>query len=99
MSILESTVVSESGKKRKSSVEEKEEKGGWVTAYAGTPPAIVAKLDKDINDVLKMPEIQQKMIDLGFDPVAGSGKDFAAVIDRDLPVWKDVVKKSGARAE
>jgi tripartite-type tricarboxylate transporter receptor subunit TctC len=68
-------------------------------APAGTPPAIVAKLDKDINDVLKVPEIQKKLIDLGFDPVAGSGKDFAAIIDRDLPVWKDVVEKSGAKAE
>ena len=27
------------------------------------------------------------------------GKDFAAIIDRDLPVWKDVVEKSGAKAE
>jgi tripartite-type tricarboxylate transporter receptor subunit TctC len=66
---------------------------------AGTPPAIVAKLDKDINDVLKRPDISQKLVDLGFDPVAGSGKDFAAIIDRDLPVWKDVVEKSGAKAE
>jgi hypothetical protein len=31
--------------------------------------------------------------------VAGSGKDFAAIIERDLPVWKDVVEKSGAKAE
>ena len=68
-------------------------------APAGTPPAIVAKLERDINEVLKVPEIQQKLIDLGFDPVAGSGKDFAAIIDRDLPVWKDVVERSGAKAE
>jgi tripartite-type tricarboxylate transporter receptor subunit TctC len=68
-------------------------------APAGTPPAIVAKLERDINEVLKVPEIQQKLIDLGFDPVAGTGKEFAAVIDRDLPVWKDVVEKSGAKAE
>ena len=33
-------------------------------APAGTPPAIVAKLERDINEVLKVPEIQQKLIDL-----------------------------------
>jgi len=28
-----------------------------------------------------------------------TGKNFSAIIDRDLPVWKDVVEKSGAKAE
>ncbi len=70
-----------------------------ILAPAGTPPAIVAKLEKDITDVLKSPAIRQKLIDLGFDPVAGSGADLAAIMDRDLPVWRDVVEKSGAKAE
>ena len=37
--------------------------------------------------------------EFGFEPVAGSAADFAAIIDRDLPVWRDVVRKSGAKAE
>ena len=68
-------------------------------APAGTPKAIIARLEKDITDVLKSPEVNKKLIDLGFDPIAGSAADFAAMIDRDLPVWRDVVLKSGARAE
>jgi tripartite-type tricarboxylate transporter receptor subunit TctC len=70
-----------------------------ILAPAGTAPAVIAKLEKDITDVLKSPAVRQKLIDLGFDPVAGSGADLAAVIDRDLPVWRDVVEKSGAKAE
>ena len=70
-----------------------------ILAPAGTPPAVIARLEKDITDVLKSPEVSKKLIDLGFDPVAGSAADFAAIIDRDLPVWADVVQKSGARAE
>ena len=49
--------------------------------------------------MLKSPAISNKLIDLGFDPVAGSGAELAAIIDRDLPVWRDVVAKSGVRIE
>ncbi len=70
-----------------------------ILAPAGTPPAVIARLEKDITEVLKSPEVNKKLIDLGFDPIAGSAADFAAIIDRDLPVWRDVVQKSGARAE
>ncbi len=66
-----------------------------ILAPAGTPPAIVARLEKDITEVLKSPAVSNKLIDLGFDPVAGSGAELAAIIDRDLPVWRDVVQKSG----
>jgi tripartite-type tricarboxylate transporter receptor subunit TctC len=70
-----------------------------ILGPAGMPAAVVAKLEKDVNEVLKSPEVTKKLIDLGFEPVAGSAADFAAIIDRDLPVWQDVVQKSGARAE
>jgi tripartite-type tricarboxylate transporter receptor subunit TctC len=70
-----------------------------ILAPAGTPPAIVAKLERDITEVLKSPAVSQKLIDLGFDPVAGSGAALGAIIDRDLPVWRDVVQKSGAKVE
>jgi tripartite-type tricarboxylate transporter receptor subunit TctC len=70
-----------------------------ILAPAGTPPAIVAKLERDITEVLKSPAVSQKLIDLGFDPVAGSSADLATIIDRDLPIWRDVVQKSGAKVE
>ncbi len=68
-------------------------------APAGTPPAVIAKLEKDINGAIKGAEVNKKLVDLGFDPIAGSAADFAAIIDRDLPVWREVVQMSGAKAE
>ena len=70
-----------------------------ILAPAGTPPAVIARLEKDITAVLKSPEVTQKLVALGFEPVASSAADFAAIIDRDLPVWREVVAKSGAKAE
>ena len=60
---------------------------------------MLARLEKDITEVLKTPEVNNKLIDLGFDPAAGSAKEFAAIIERDFPVWREVVEKSGARAD
>jgi tripartite-type tricarboxylate transporter receptor subunit TctC len=70
-----------------------------ILAPAGTPRTILTRLERDITEVLKNPEVNKKLVDLGFDPVAGSGADFAAIIDRDLPVWRDVVQRSGAKAD
>jgi tripartite-type tricarboxylate transporter receptor subunit TctC len=70
-----------------------------ILAPAGTPAAVIARLERDITAVLKTPEVTQKLVALGFEPVAANAADFAAIIDRDLPVWRDVVQKSGARAE
>ncbi len=70
-----------------------------ILAPAGVPPAIVARLEKDITDVLKSPDVNRRLIALGFEPVAGGSADFAAIIDRDLPVWREVVRKSGAKAD
>lgn len=70
-----------------------------ILAPGGTPPAIVAKLEKDITEVLKSPAVSQKLVDLGFDPVAGSGAALAAIMERDLPIWRDVVQKAGVRVE
>jgi len=70
-----------------------------ILAPPGMPRDVVAKLEQDITAVLKEPTVNQRLIDLGFDPVAGSAADFAAIIDRELPVWRDLVQRSGARAE
>ena len=56
--------------------------------------ALITGANSHVNKVLL-----QKLIDLGFDPVAGSGADLAAIIDRDLRIWRDVVQKSGAKVE
>ncbi len=70
-----------------------------ILGPSGMPAAVVARLEKDIMDVLNTPAVNRKLIDLGFEPVAGSGADFAAIIDRDLPLWRDLVQKSGAKAD
>jgi tripartite-type tricarboxylate transporter receptor subunit TctC len=61
--------------------------GGFL-APAGTPKAIVAKLNAEINAALKLPDIQ-----------GGTPQDYAAVIKSDLAKWGKVVKDAGIPAE
>jgi len=69
----------------------------WFAA-AG-PPKLPAALQKQIADalieVLKMPDVQQKIRNLGVDPVANSPADTAAFIKSESQRWGDVIKKTG----
>jgi tripartite-type tricarboxylate transporter receptor subunit TctC len=68
-----------------------------ILGPAKMSPALVKRLEQDITYVLNEPAVRQKLVGLGFEPAAGSASELAAIIDRDLPVWHDLVIKSGAR--
>jgi tripartite-type tricarboxylate transporter receptor subunit TctC len=69
-----------------------------VLGPAGMPPELAQRIERDVTMVLKSPEVEKKLIDLGFEPAAGSGAELKAIIARDLPVWHRLVLTSGARA-
>ena len=70
-----------------------------VLAPAGTPAAIVAKLNADINKVLADPEIQKRLADDGAVAGTGSSGDFGKYIDAEEVRWGKVVKKAGIKPD
>ncbi len=66
---------------------------------AATPSAVVAKINADVGAVLKDPEIVKKMNGFGFDLVAGTPSDFAALIQGEVDRWTPIVKKLGIKIE
>jgi tripartite-type tricarboxylate transporter receptor subunit TctC len=70
-----------------------------VVIPAATPPALVQKLNQDINAVLKEKELSERLAGLGAEVLTGSPRDFADYIAREIPKWTKVVKDSGARAD
>jgi tripartite-type tricarboxylate transporter receptor subunit TctC len=70
-----------------------------VVAPAGTPAAIVAKLNAALNDSLNSPDIKATLAKLGADPRGGSPQDFAALIAEETPRWAAVVKAAGVRID
>jgi tripartite-type tricarboxylate transporter receptor subunit TctC len=70
-----------------------------VLAPKGTPADIVAKVGDDVRAVVAIPALQAQLIEQGFEPVGSSAAELAATIKNDMPVWRDLIKKSGAKAD
>ena len=70
-----------------------------MLAPAGTPPAVVDKLNAAINASLQSPEMKASMAKLGIEATTGSPQDFAAFIADEAPRWAALVKASGAKVE
>ena len=77
------------------------ESSSWlgVMAPAGTPKAIVERLNREVNAILKSPEIVKRYNDLGADTLVGSPEDFAKYLDVETRKWAEVVRFSGAKLE
>lgn len=75
--------------------------GIWLGLFAptGTPPAIVARLNAEVNKVLQMPDVREKLANGGATPVGGSSEDFAAFVRADYAKWGRIVKESGVKLE
>ncbi|MDD0814756.1 tripartite tricarboxylate transporter substrate binding protein [Curvibacter sp. HBC28] len=72
--------------------------GGFL-APAGTPKAIVARLNSEINTVLKLPEVRAKLESVGIEVKGGTPQDYANLIRADLVKWGKVVKEAGIQPE
>lgn len=77
------------------------ESSSWlgVMAPAGMPKPIVEKLNREINAILKSPEIVKRYNDLGAETLIGSPEDFAKHQDAETGKWTEVVRFSGAKIE
>lgn len=72
--------------------------GGFL-APAGTPKAIVAKLNAEINAALKLPDVRAKLEAVGIEIQGGTPQEYAALIKSDLAKWGKVVKEAGIPSE
>jgi tripartite-type tricarboxylate transporter receptor subunit TctC len=70
-----------------------------VLVPAGTPPAIIERLNREINAVLKLPDVVQKMHGFGFELVGGTPEDFARLIRGDIDRWGPVIKRLGLKVD
>lgn len=77
------------------------EAGVWIglLAPAGTPKAIVDKLNAEGQKAIKAPDFVKRMADLGYEVVGGTPEQMRATIDAEVKRWFPVVKASGAKPE
>jgi tripartite-type tricarboxylate transporter receptor subunit TctC len=75
--------------------------GSWqgVFAPAGTPADIVKRLNVEIVKIINMPDVREKLVNLGAEPVGDTPEEFAALVKSEGAKWAAVVKQSGARVD
>lgn len=64
-------------------------------APAGTPPEVIARLNAGLRAVLAMPEVKQKLLDLGIEARAGSPEELKDRLVSDIAKWTAVIDKAG----
>ena len=75
---------------------------GWngLLAPAGTPRAIVTKINAEVNRLLKQPEIVQRLSGSSYDAAASNTPEqYSEYIRLEIAKWAKVVKESGARVD
>ena len=70
-----------------------------MVAPAGTPPEIVAYLNREFNKVLDQPEIREAIVSRGLEPMKGTPESFAKTIHDDYPRWTALIKSANIVAQ
>ena len=73
----------------------------WIAVFlpAGTPPAIVQRLNEACNQALQGADMRERLAALAFDPVGGTPQQFAAYVKVEIAKWGKVVREGNIKAE
>ncbi len=73
----------------------------WFSLFApaGTPPAIVKKLNTEINRILQLPDVKERLAVLSLEYTPNSPAEFAATFKEEVAKYAKMVKESGAKAD
>jgi tripartite-type tricarboxylate transporter receptor subunit TctC len=63
-----------------------------VIAPRATPKAVIAALNRDINEIVSRPDVQKAIVSSGSEPEGGTPEEFAAFIKSDIAKWTKVIR-------
>jgi tripartite-type tricarboxylate transporter receptor subunit TctC len=70
-----------------------------LAAPAGTPRVVIDKLNAALNAALATDEVRQRLAVEGAEPQPTTPEEYAAIIDREVTMWSDLVKAAGIKPE
>jgi tripartite-type tricarboxylate transporter receptor subunit TctC len=73
----------------------------WIAVFApaGTPRAIIERLNAEINRALKLPDVAQNLSNQGLDPWAGTPGEFAVRLRADYDKYAQLIRLTGAKVD
>lgn len=72
---------------------------GGLLAPAGTPKAVVGKLNAEAHRILQLADVRKTLVDAGIEPGGGSARQFSDFIASESVKWGKVAKDAGIQAE
>ena len=74
---------------------------GWIALYApaGTPRAVVARLNAEVTKALQLPDVRQRFLDLGADPSPLPVAEFTTWAHQEVAKWTRLVREAGIQPE
>ena len=69
-----------------------------IFAPAGTPPAVLRKMEAEINRAVKLPEVAAQMAAIQVSPAGGSSEELGKMLSADLARWQGVAKSANIQA-
>ena len=77
------------------------EASAWfgLVAPANTPAPVLAKLESDVEAVLKLPDVQKRFTELGAEPGTLSGEAFGKFLAEETTKWTRIIRESGAKMD
>ena len=70
-----------------------------VVAPAGTPRAVVERLNKELRAALATKDVRRRIMNEGAEPLPGTPEEYAAVIDREEKMWATLIRSVGLKVE
>jgi tripartite-type tricarboxylate transporter receptor subunit TctC len=70
-----------------------------LVARGGTPPALVRRIRDDFADVMKLPEVAERIRTIGQEAVASTPEEYNAYVAAEMKKWEPVVKATGAKLD
>jgi hypothetical protein len=71
----------------------------YISVRTGTAKSTIERLNKDVNLVLKMPEVRSQLMTLGLIPQGNTSEEMSQLIKSESLKWQHVIEHSGAKAE
>jgi tripartite-type tricarboxylate transporter receptor subunit TctC len=75
--------------------------GSWVgfIAPTGAPREAVARLGKEIMNIVKRPDVRERFIEIGIEPVGNSPAEFTAFLKNEVSKWEKVIRTANVKIE
>jgi tripartite-type tricarboxylate transporter receptor subunit TctC len=70
-----------------------------LMAPAGTPPEVVDRINRDVNAVLRQPDVRERLVGLGMEVTVRTAAELGNLIRAEIQKWKDVAKAANIKAE